>query len=78
MRVVGRDYGGVLNAGCKALLEEAVYAVQYFLLRMRFVHEAAEFGAVHDAMRKPASELFHFANAIGEIGSGNLLVVARK
>ena len=72
MRIVGRD-SGVLNTGYKALLEEAVDAVQYFLLRVRFVHEATKFAAVPHAMSKPASELLHFAYTIGQVGSGNFL-----
>jgi hypothetical protein len=58
--------------------EEVLDTVEYFLLRACLVHDATEFAAIPHAMRKPASELFHFANAVGEVGSGNLLEIARK
>jgi hypothetical protein len=42
------------------------------------MHGATELGAIPHTMRKPASELFHFANTIGQVVSGNFLEIARK
>jgi len=64
--------------GGSGMREEVLDMVEDFLLRACLVHDATEFAAVPHAMRKPASELLHFAKAIGEVGSGNLLEIARK
>ena len=58
--------------------EESLDAVEHFLLRVCRVHSTTKFAAVPHAMRKPASELLHFANTIGQVGSGNFLEIARK
>jgi hypothetical protein len=59
-------------------LEESFHTVQHLLLRLGRMHGATKFAAVPHAMREPASELFHFANTVGEVGSGNFLEIARK
>src|SRR3984893_1517286 len=61
-----------------SLLEKAFHALQHFSLRSRRMHVSTKFAAVPHAMREPAGELFHFANTIGQVGSGNFLVVAGK
>ena len=42
------------------------------------MYDAAKLAAVSHTVRKPASELFHFAYGIGQIRSSNLAIVARK
>jgi hypothetical protein len=60
------------------VVEETFHTVQHLLLRLCRMHGTTKFAAVPHTMRKPASELFHFANTIREVGSGNFLEIARK
>jgi hypothetical protein len=46
--------------------------------RSRRMYDSTKLAAVPHAMSKPASELLHFANTIGQVGSINLPIVARK
>jgi hypothetical protein len=56
--------------------EEVLDRVEHLAGRSRRMNNSAKFGAVPHAMCEPASELLHFADTIGQIGSGNLSVVA--
>src|SRR5271165_773578 len=64
--------------GGGSVREEVLDGVEHFAGRSRRVYDSAKFGAVPHAMCEPASELLHFADTIGQIGSDNLLVVAGK
>jgi hypothetical protein len=61
-----------------SVLEESFHTVQHLLLSLGRMHGTTKFGAVPDAMSEPARELFHFANTIGEVGSGNFMEIARE
>src|SRR5215472_489752 len=60
------------------VLEKALYAFQHFRGGARRVHFSTKLAAVPKAMRKPASELLHFANSVGKVGVINFSVVPRK
>src|ERR1700674_1959248 len=68
----------LLEAGlCSgAASEKALDAFEHFAGRFRRVNLSTKFAAVPHAMREPASELLHFANAIGLVRSFNFPVVA--
>jgi hypothetical protein len=61
-----------------AALEKAFHAFENLAGRSRRMYNSTKLAAVPHAMSKPASELLHFAKTIGQIRSGNFLVVARK
>src|SRR5713101_2362739 len=61
-----------------AALEEAFYALEHLAGRSRRMNRSTKFAAVPHAMGEPASELLHFANAIGLVRSFNFLIVAGK
>src|SRR5260221_2531643 len=61
-----------------AALEEAFYAFEHLAGRFRRMNLLTKFAAVPHAMGKPASELLHFAYAIGLVRSFNFPVVAGK
>src|SRR6266436_637059 len=77
--------GGIVIGGRRAAdprggaaLEEAFHAFEYLAGRFRRVNLLTKFAAVPHAMGKPASELLHFAYAIGLVRSFNFPVVAGK
>jgi hypothetical protein len=59
-------------------LEEGFHLLDNLTGRSRRMYDSTKLAAVPHAMSKPASELFHFANTIGQVGSINLPIVARK
>ena len=59
-----------------AASEKALDAIEHLAGRFRRVNLSTKFAAVPHAMREPASELLHFANAIRLISSFNFPVVA--
>jgi hypothetical protein len=60
------------------VLEEAFDAIEHFTGCSCRVHVPAKLAAVPDAVRKPASELLHFAYGIGESRRTNFTIVAGK
>jgi len=58
------------------VLEESFHTVEHLLLRLGRMHGTTKFAAVPHAMREPASELLHFANTVGKVGSGNFPEIA--
>jgi hypothetical protein len=70
------DRRAVNISGGDAALEKAVDAFEHFAGRFRRVNLTPKLAAVPHAMGEPASELLHFANAIGLIRSFNFPVVA--
>jgi hypothetical protein len=61
-----------------AALEESFHTVQHLLLSVRRMHGTTKLATISHTVRKPASELFHFAYTIGQVGSSNFPVVARE
>src|ERR1700722_2237611 len=59
-------------------LEEGFDLLDNLTGRSRRVYNSTKLAAVPPAMGKPASELLHFAYTIGQVGSINLPIVARK
>src|SRR3984893_8227943 len=70
--------GWVLPHHARTVLEKAFDTFEHFTGCSRCVYVSAKLAAVPNAMRKPASELLHFSHSIGEVGSINFLIVARK
>jgi hypothetical protein len=58
--------------------EEGFHLLDNLCGRSRRMYDSSKLAAVPHAMGKPARELFHFANTIGQVGSANLSIVARK
>src|SRR5208282_1399848 len=50
-------------------LEEGFHLLDNLTGRSRRMYDSTKLAAVPHAMSKPASELFHFANTIGQVGS---------
>ena len=69
--LVSRSARANSDGGGPRLAREEALTVEHFLLRPGRVHRSAKFAAVPHAMRKPACELLHFANTIGQVGSIN-------
>src|SRR6266403_2528717 len=69
------DRRAVGISGSGAVLEKAFDAVENLRGRARRVYKATKLAPVSHAMSKPASELLHFAYAIGQVGSINLPIV---
>src|SRR5262245_48083079 len=65
------------DRGCSAL-KKTLHAREDFAGRSRRMYDPAKLAAVPHAMSKPASELFHFAYTIGQIGSTNLFIVVNQ
>jgi hypothetical protein len=59
-------------------LEETFDPLDNLTGRSRRMDNASKLAAVPHAVSKPASELLHFAYTIGQVGSINLPIVARK
>jgi hypothetical protein len=59
-------------------LEKGFHLLDNLAGRSRRMYDSTKLAAVPHAMSKPASELFHFANTIGQVGGINLPIVARK
>src|SRR5580704_7002900 len=57
-------------------LEEGFHLLDNLTGRSRRMNDSTKLAAVPHAMSKPASELLHFANTIGQVGSTNLPIVA--
>jgi hypothetical protein len=57
-------------------LEEGFHLLDDLTGRSRRMYDSTKLAAVPHAMSKPASELLHFANTIGQVGSTNLPIVA--
>jgi len=70
--------GWVLPPHVCAALEKALYTFEDFTGRSRRMYNPTKLVAVSHAMSKPASELLHFAYAIGQVGSINLPIVAHQ
>jgi hypothetical protein len=58
--------------------EKTLDAIENFPGRASRMNDATEFAAIPHAVRKPASELLHFAYGVGQIRSANLAVVSGK
>src|SRR5208282_3108231 len=52
-----------------SVLEEGFHLLNNLTGRSRRMYDSTKLAAVPHAMSKPASELFHFANTIGQVGS---------
>src|SRR6266849_6585856 len=72
------DWFGIGPHDTGAVLEKALHAFQHFTGCPRRVHVPTKLAAVPNAMRKPASELLHFAYSIGETRRTNFTIVAGK
>src|ERR1700722_8202831 len=59
-------------------LEEGFNLLDNLTGRSRRMYDSTKLAAVPHAMGKPASELLHFAYTVGQVGSINLPIVARK
>src|SRR5207245_5895506 len=59
-------------------LNEVLHAGENFAGRSRRVYDSAKLAAVPHAMSKPASELFHFAYTVWQVGGINLLIVVHE
>src|SRR5271168_4927520 len=71
--------GGETADSCGgSALEEGFHLLDNLAGRSRRMYDSTKLAAVPHAMSKPASELFHFANTIRQVGSINLPIVARK
>src|SRR6266567_4489679 len=77
--LLGGTMGWVLISGDRrAVDKEAFHAFEDLAGRSRRVYDSAKLAAVPHAMRKPASELLHFAYTIGQVRSINLAVVVNQ
>src|SRR5712691_1446310 len=87
--VLGGTMGWVLSSGDRravndsvdcgsSALEETFHTLEDFRGRARRMYNATKLAAVPHAMRKPTSELLHFAYTIGQVGSINLPIVVHQ
>src|SRR6266849_1015923 len=70
--------GWALPPHAGTVLKKAFDAFEHFTGCPRRVHVPTKLAAVPNAMRKPASELLHFAYSIGETRRTNFTIVAGK
>src|SRR5580658_2934673 len=79
-RAVNTVLGSLRTAVARggAALEEGLHLLDNLTWRPRRMYDSTKLAAVPHAMSKPACELLHFAYTIGQVGSTNLPIVARK